>query len=110
MITGTSQHHTTVCAAAGFPHSGGMEIFMTEEIKLCNIKAGECASVVRILPSCPIQRRLADIGLISGTHIKCLYASVGKNMKAYAIRGATIAIRDEDCAYVIVERSANEHE
>lgn len=83
---------------------------MTEEIKLCNIKSGESAIVICTLPSCPIQRRLTDLGLISGTLIKCLYASVGKNMKAYAIRGATIAIRDEDCAHVIVKRSANENE
>jgi ferrous iron transport protein A len=87
-----------------------MEITMTEELKLCNIKAGECASVVCILPSCPIQRRLLDIGLIHGTQVKCLYASIGKNMKAYSIRGATIAIRDEDCAHVIVERSTNENQ
>lgn len=83
---------------------------MTKEIQLCNIKTGEWAVVLRILPSCPILRRLLDIGLIEGTRVKCLYTSVGKNMRAYAIRGAIIAIRNEDCAHVIVERSIKSNE
>ena len=79
---------------------------MNDTIKLCNINIGEWAKIVEILPSCLIKRRLTDIGLISGTKVKCLYENVGKDMKAYLIRGAVIAVRNVDGSHVTVERSA----
>lgn len=78
---------------------------MNDNNKLCNINIGEWAKIVEILPSCLIKRRLIDIGLISGTKVKCLYENTGKDMKAYLIRGAVIAIRNVDSSKITVERA-----
>ncbi len=83
---------------------------MTETYTLCDLHSGECAAVIEILPTCPIKRRLYDVGLIGGTPVKCLYQSAGKDMKAYLIRGAVIAIRNRDCAQVLISKEAHSDE
>jgi ferrous iron transport protein A len=81
-----------------------METFMNTVYRLCDMKAGECATVKEQLASYPFKRRLSDIGLIAGTEVSCLFQSCGKDIKAYLIRGAVIAIRNEDCTHVIIEK------
>lgn len=83
---------------------------MTELYKMCDIKANESATVEEILPTCPIRRRLYDVGLIKGTKVKCLFQSVGKDMKAYLVRGAVIAIRNTDCCAVLVSIGGDGYE
>ena len=80
---------------------------MAELYKMCDLPIGKSATVSKILPHCPIRLRLYDIGLIDGTEIKCLFQSAGKDMKAYLVRGSVIAIRNSDCANVLVSRGAN---
>jgi ferrous iron transport protein A len=77
--------------------------FMNKSSKLCDLNPNESAYIGGILHTCPIKRRLYDIGLTEGTLVKCLYRNPGNNMKAYLIRGAIIAIRNEDCAHVTLE-------
>ncbi|MBQ9750118.1 MAG: ferrous iron transport protein A [Clostridia bacterium] len=77
---------------------------MNKTYKLCDISAGESARIIEILPCGDIRQRFLDIGLIRGTKIKCLHRSRGNDMKAYLIRGAVIAIRNEDCRSVLVEK------
>lgn len=48
-------------------------------------------------------RRLTDLGLIEGAPIKCLYKSPLKDPVAYELRGAVIALRNEDCDGVLVD-------
>lgn len=48
-------------------------------------------------------RRLKDLGLVKGTKVKCVLKSPLGNPKAYKIRGAVVAIRDEDASAVSVE-------
>ena len=72
--------------------------------RLCDMKTGEHATIKELLPSCPLKRRLCDIGLITGTEVSCLFQSRGKDINAYLIRGAVIAIRSGDCAHVIIEK------
>ena len=85
-------------------------VFMNNKYTLCDARIGECVKVINIHPNCPIKRRLCDIGIIEGTPIKCLFQNAGKNMKAYLIRGAIIAIRNDDCAYISVFREEQDHE
>ena len=42
-------------------------------------------------------RRFTDIGLIENTLVECVGESPAGDPKAYLIRGAVIAIRNEDC-------------
>ncbi|MBQ3012143.1 MAG: ferrous iron transport protein A [Clostridia bacterium] len=82
---------------------------MNKTYKLCDISTGESARIVEILPCGDIRQRFLDIGLIRGTKIKCLHRSRGNDMKAYMIRGAVIAIRNEDCRSILVEKEV-EHD
>ena len=74
---------------------------------LCDISVGQSARIAEILPCGDIRQRFLDIGLICGTKIKCLHRSRGKDMKAYLIRGAVIAIRNEDCRAVLVKKEVD---
>lgn len=78
--------------------------------KLCDLRPGELAEVVEILHTCPIHRRLCDIGLIENTPVKCLFRNPGDDMRAYLIRGAVIALRNEDCAHVVVKKEGTDNE
>lgn len=73
-------------------------------MKLSDIELGEKARVTVILDSSSIMRRLLDIGLIPGTNVECVLVSPMKNPKAYMIRGAVIAIRNEDADDIEIER------
>ncbi len=72
-------------------------------MKLSDLKLGETARVIKISNKSDISRRLLDIGLIPGTRIECVLISPMKNPKAYIIRGAVIAIRNEDASEIEVE-------
>ena len=53
-------------------------------------------------------RRLQDLGVVRGTKIKCILRSPLGDPTAYKIRGAIVAIRDEDAQNVLVEVGLNE--
>lgn len=50
-----------------------------------------------------IRRRLLDIGLIEGTKLENVLISPAGDPKAFLIRGAVIALRDEDSKMIVVE-------
>lgn len=50
-----------------------------------------------------IRRRLLDIGLIEGTKIENVLISPAGDPKAFLIRGAVIALRNEDSKMIVVE-------
>ena len=66
---------------------------------LNQLKPGEEAVVTSISGE---NRRLRDLGLIEGTKVKCVLKSPLGDPAAYKIRGAVIAIRREDAAYIKV--------
>ena len=74
-------------------------------LKLCEIGLGDKVRVTEISKRSSITRRLLDIGLIPGTNVECVLVSPMKNPKAYMIRGAVIAIRNEDAGDIMVEKS-----
>ena len=67
------------------------------------LEEGQKAKVKKLYVSGSMRRRLLDIGLICGTEISCLQKSPSGDPKAYLIRGAVIAIRNEDAEKIIVE-------
>ena len=72
-------------------------------MKLCEIDLGDKVRVTEISNKSSITRRLLDIGLIPGTSVECVLVSPMKNPKAYMIRGAVIAIRNEDASDIEIE-------
>lgn len=68
--------------------------------RLNELKTGDEAVIAQMPEN---NRRLMDIGLIKGTTVKCVLKSPLGNPAAYKIRGAVIAIRDEDAKNIEVE-------
>jgi len=70
---------------------------------LDSLICGEKAKVKEIRTSGDMYRRFLDIGLIKGTEIECVLVGVGGDPKAFLIRGAVIAIRNDDSSLIYVE-------
>lgn len=71
-------------------------------ISLNNIKLNKKARVITISDKSLIKRRLLDIGIIPGIKIEKLLISPFKEISAYLISDALIAIRDEDASFIEV--------
>ncbi len=76
------------------------------EKSLACLKVGESSVVSGINTQGPLHRRLLDIGLVVGTRIKCILKSPFGDPSAYLIRGAVIAIRQEDGEKIKVNSDA----
>ncbi len=76
---------------------------MTEIKSLADLKLNDTATVISVNCFGPIRRRLRDMGLIEGTQVKCVLISPPKDPKAYLIRGAVIALRNEDASKISVK-------
>lgn len=70
---------------------------------LNDLKLGEVGRVIKNEANQNIRRRLLDIGLVKGSIIKPVLISPGKDMVAYQIKGAIIAIRKDDTKKIMVE-------
>lgn len=70
---------------------------------LDTLRVGECACVSRLDTVGGLRQRLQDLGLICGAKIKCTGQSTKKDISAYLIKGAVIAIRKEDARTVSIE-------
>lgn len=75
---------------------------------LNELKVGEKATVKNVLDESSMKQRFIDIGIITGTKLECVLISPFKNPKAYMIKGAVIAIRDEDAKFIEIERDSDE--
>lgn len=77
-----------------------------QEIKLYQplhlLSISKKATVSRLLPTCNMRRRLLDLGFTVGTEVQCLYRSPLGDPTAYLVRGAVIALRQEDACHIIV--------
>ena len=71
--------------------------------RLCDISPGNIAVVSDMYAEGSIRRRLRDIGLVEGTAVECLMKSPLGDPTAYLVKGAVIALRQEDAASVAVE-------
>lgn len=61
------------------------------------------AKVIKIEIKSSIKRRLLDLGIIKGTHIKPVLKSPSGSPIAYEIKGTLIAIRNDDAEKILVE-------
>lgn len=69
---------------------------------LCDLRPGERGIVGALHSTGAMRRRLLDIGLIEDTPVECLGRSPGGDPAAFLIRGAVIAIRDQDSRDVVL--------
>lgn len=70
---------------------------------LKNLRSGESCIIEKILTVGSMRRRFMDIGLLEGTRVECVGTSPCGDPKAFLIRGAVIAIREEDCAKILIK-------
>ena len=77
----------------------------TENIPLSALEEGQLATVRQLLADTGIRRRLQDIGLIEGTQVECVRKSPAGDPTAFFIRGAVIALRQEDSSLVMTRLS-----
>ena len=88
------------------PHT--QDAAVTAADTLAQLRPGESASVVRISPACQgaQRRRLLDLGLIPGTMIQAELEGALKDPVAYRIRGALIALRQQQAESIYIARTA----
>ena len=72
---------------------------------LADLEPGTAARVTGIAARCqgPQRRRLLDLGVVPGTRITAELESAGGDPVAYRIRGALIALREEQASWIEVE-------
>lgn len=77
-------------------------------ISLHDLPVGQSATVTSIQAEGITKRRLLDLGLVPGTKVKALRVSPLGDPKAYRIRGAVIAFRQEESAQIFIHYSTSE--
>ncbi len=81
---------------------------MNSYIHLGQMKTGERAVVEGIFAEddsfAGMYRRLLDLGFVVGATAECVGVSPCGDPKAYRIRGATVAIREDDGKHVLMRR------
>ncbi len=77
---------------------------------LASLGTGEECEVIGIANSCRGQqrRRLMDFGVVPGSKIKAELKSLGGNPVAYNIRGALIALRNENAEQIFIRKKKRE--
>ena len=78
------------------------DIIMDTAKTLHSMREGTSARVTELRVEGGMRRRLQDMGLIEGTSVVCLQRSPSGDPIAYLIRGAVIALREEDSSMVFV--------
>jgi len=72
--------------------------------RLSDLPVGGEAVVYGLAPSCigPERRRLLDLGVVPGTRIRCEFPSPFGSPRSYDIRGALIALRDNQADRILI--------
>lgn len=73
------------------------------DFPLAKVTPGTKVRVTRLEATGLTRRRLLDLGLIPGTEVEAIRKSPLGDPIAYAIRGAVIALRQEESSQVYVE-------
>lgn len=77
---------------------------MIENRCLNDLQMGEVGVITSLMAQGSIKRRLLDIGLVDDTEVQCILNSPSQAPKAFLIRGAVIALRNEDCQNVLIRK------
>ena len=72
---------------------------------LAQLKRDEKCRVERLLLAGDMRRRLMELGLTEGAEVSCVLC--GSGIRAYLIRGAVIALRDEDRQRIKIKPQKN---
>ncbi len=75
---------------------------MSNVINLSSVPIGTDCVVSGVGGRETMKQRLMDLGLVDGTRVSPLFESLGGNPRAYNIRGAVIALRNEDADFIKV--------
>lgn len=81
---------------------------MDINFSLSGLAVGQSARVAALNCDGQLKRRLADMGMITGTEIKCLAQSPLGDPRAYLVRGAVIALRRQDSGGILMGGGAGE--
>lgn len=76
---------------------------MTNTMKLSYIPSDKTVRVKKLNSKGAIRRRLLDLGFISGNSVTPLFSDIKKNITAYNVNGAVIALRRDDADSILVE-------
>ncbi|MGD8634244.1 MAG: FeoA domain-containing protein, partial [Anaerolineales bacterium] len=78
--------------------------------QLQSLAIGESGEVIGLAPSLrgAERRRMMDLGLLPGTTVRAEHISAGGSPTAYRIRGALIALRDEQAAQIIIRKKGRQ--
>lgn len=77
---------------------------MNKLMKLSQLPCGESAEIYRFETDETMKRRLMDLGAVENSQITCLFTSPGKDPRAYLIKGAVIALREEDASKIYIAK------
>lgn len=72
-------------------------------IPLSQLPVGSFGKVVKLNADGNLRRRLQDLGLIYDTTIESVRKSPAGDPIAYQIRGAIIALREDEAATILIE-------
>ena len=72
------------------------------EKTLNSLNIGESGFVAGLNTKGSLRRRFRDLRIINGTQIKCTGQSTHKDIASYLIKGAVIALRQEDADTVLI--------
>jgi len=72
-------------------------------MNLFDLKKGQKCRIDKIFSVGSIRRRLLDIGLVENTAVECVGESPQHDPKAFLIRGAVIALRQDDCKNILIK-------
>lgn len=87
-----------------FATTKGKTTDMKQQIQTLNqLPIGRKAVIKKMCNEETMRRRLSDVGLIEGTAVTCVSKAPFGDPAAFAIRGAVIALREEDSKNILVE-------
>lgn len=72
-------------------------------LPLCDIIPGETAKIICLANEGLMAGRLMDLGFTPGAVISCVLQKKKKNIAAYLVRNAVIALRSEDSRLIMVQ-------
>lgn len=69
---------------------------------LDKLAIGTSCTAIKVNGSDKIKNRFLDVGLTDDTKIECLFYGPRREINAYLIKGAIIAIRKEDAENIVI--------
>lgn len=71
---------------------------------LADLSPGSVCQIVSMKLNDLLRRRILDLGIVPGTRIRCMRRGPSGDPTAYLVRGALIALRQEDAAQILVRK------